>query len=52
MIGDLKFLIHNAVAHPIAGWLWFFGLTKAGNAAHSICKPEESRAERLFGDPR
>jgi hypothetical protein len=39
-MGDLKFLIHNLVAHPIAGVCWFVGLEKLGNAAHSICEPE------------
>lgn len=30
----LRLLIHNLVAHPIAGVLWFLCLEKAGDWVH------------------
>lgn len=39
MIENLKFLIHNTVAHPLAGWLWFFGLESLGDLAHAVYAP-------------
>lgn len=31
---DLGWLFHNVVVHPVAGVLWFVGLTAAGDWVH------------------
>lgn len=39
---NLMWLLHNAVAHPVAGFFWFAGLTKVGNFIHDKTLPEET----------
>ena len=34
MKSKIKFLIHNAICHPIAGICWFIGLDKLGDYIH------------------
>ena len=38
-------LIHNVIIHPIAGVLWFVGLTRTGDWLHdSFARDEEGKA--------
>ncbi len=32
----LRFLLHNVVAHPVAGICWFFGLGRLGDWLHDV----------------
>jgi hypothetical protein len=32
--GSLRWLIHNTMIHPIAGWLWFLGAERTGDRLH------------------
>ena len=37
----MRFLLHNLIAHPIAGLLWFLGADRAGDAIHRLWNRED-----------
>lgn len=44
---SFSWLFHNVIGHSIAGILWFFGLTVAGNWIHEVTLPVEEKAENF-----
>lgn len=38
-MNKLMWFIHNTISHPIAGFLFLFGLDKAGDWVHDITLP-------------
>jgi hypothetical protein len=34
--GNLRFLVHNLVAHPLAGLAWFVGAERLGDWIHDF----------------
>lgn len=52
----IKMLWHNLVLHPLAGMLWFVGLTRAGDWVHGGSPPTEpapprNRVEAIIHGP-
>ncbi len=37
--GDLLFLVHNVVFHPLAGLCWVLGWDRLGDALHGLGEP-------------
>lgn len=45
--GDLRFLGHNLLFHPLAGVAWFLGLLGLGDWLHSQCIPNTDLEESM-----
>jgi len=37
---NFRFLVHNILIHPLAGFAWFVGLASVGDWLHSLCVEE------------
>jgi len=38
-MGKLRILVHNCIAHPLAGLLWVAGMEDAADWVHGFCAP-------------